>query len=108
MPHLAFILLAGFMGGILRGLVGYGKYRSSYKGVTFNLGYFLLTVGISGLVGFVAAWVSEDIGITFLGLSTITPAIALIIGYAGGDFIENLFKILTGKTSLYDLPTLRK
>jgi len=102
------ILVGGLGGGVMRGLVGYVKYRSSYKNVPFKLGYFLFTIAISGLVGLLAAWVTEDIGITFLGLETITPAIAFVIGYAGGDFIENLFKILTGKSSLYQLPSLGK
>jgi hypothetical protein len=100
------ILLTGFLGGIIRGLVGYLKYRSSYKNTAFLFNYFLLSVGISGFVGLVAAWVTKDIGLTFLGLPAITPAIAIIVGYAGGDFIENLYKILTGKTSLYELPLL--
>jgi hypothetical protein len=98
------ILLAGLLGGILRGLVGYLKYRSSYKNTPFLLNYFLLSVGISGIIGLLAAWITKDLGLTFLGLPAITPAIAMIVGYAGGDFIENLFKILTGKTSLYQLP----
>jgi len=102
------ILLTGLLGGIVRGLVGYLKYRSSYKNTSFLLNYFLLNVGISGVVGFLAAWVTRDLGLTFLGMPTITPAIAMIVGYAGGDFIENLFKILTGKTSLYQLPILEK
>lgn len=98
------ILFAGLLGGIIRGLVGYLKYRSSYKNTSFLFNYFLLSVGISGVVGLLAAWVTSDLGLTFLGLASITPAIAVIVGYAGGDFIENLFKILTGKTSLYQLP----
>ncbi len=98
------IILTGFLGGIIRGLVGYLKYRSSYKNTSFLLNYFLLSVGISGVVGLLAAWVTKDLGLTFLNLPAITPAIAMIVGYAGGDFIENLFKILTGKTSLYQLP----
>lgn len=95
------ILVSGLLGGVLRGLVGYVKYRSSYKNTPFMPGYFAFSVSISGIVGLLAAWVTQDLGITFLGLEKITPAIAIIIGYAGGDFIENLFKILTGKTSLY-------
>ena len=108
MPNVIPILLAGFLGGVVRGLVGYLKYRSSYKNTPFVLGYFAFSVAVSGAVGFLAAWVTQDLGITFLGLPVITPAIALIIGYAGGDFIKNLFKILTGKTSLYELPILGK
>lgn len=105
MPTLFSILLAGLLGGAIRGLVGYTKYRSSYKGVPFEPNHFIFNLTVSGIVGFLAAWVSRDLGITFLGLSTITPALAVIIGYAGGDFIENIFKILTGKTSLYQFPT---
>ncbi|MCX6764364.1 MAG: hypothetical protein NTU58_01515 [Candidatus Nealsonbacteria bacterium] len=108
MPSLIYILLAGFVGGIMRGLVGYIKYRSSYKDIAFKKGYFSSMVAISGAVGLMAAWVTQDLGIKFLGLPTITPAIAIIIGYAGGDFIENIFKILTGKTSLYQMPTIKK
>lgn len=108
MQILLSILLSGFVGGVMRGLVGYIKYRSSYKNVEFKAGYFIFSVAVSGVVGLLAAWVTQDLGIRFLGLATITPAIAIIIGYAGGDFIENLFKILTGKTSIYELPTLQK
>ncbi len=108
MPHILLVLLSGLLGGVLRGLVGYVKYRSSYKNTPFMLSYFALSVAVSGAVGFLAAWVAEDLGITFLGLPFITPALALVIGYAGGDFIENLFKILTGKTSLYELPTFKQ
>lgn len=104
MMNLLVVLGMGFVGGIARGLVGYIKYRSSYKNTPFLLGYFVFTVAVSGVVGLLAAWVTKDLGISFLGLSAITPALALIIGYAGGDFIENLFKIFTGKTSLYQLP----
>ena len=108
MPILFSILLSGFIGGLMRGLVGYIKYRSSYKNISFKTGYFVFSVAVSGAVGLLAAWVTQDLGIKFLGLASITPAIAIVIGYAGGDFIENLFKILTGKTSIYELPTLQK
>ncbi|HUW71885.1 MAG TPA: hypothetical protein VMV66_01675 [Candidatus Humimicrobiaceae bacterium] len=108
MPLLITILLSGFLGGVMRGLVGYIKYRNSYKNVEFKAGYFAFSVGVSGVVGLLAAWVTKDLGINFLGLAVLTPAIAVIIGYAGGDFIENLFKILTGKTSIYELPAVVK
>lgn len=108
MVNLIYIILSGLLGGIMRGLVGYIKYRSSYKDIKFKPGYFLSAVGISGVVGLLAAFITHDLGINFLGLPFITPAIAIVIGYAGGDFIENLFKILTGKTSLYQLPMIKK
>ena len=51
---------------------------------------------MTGLIGLLAAWAARDIG-----LPSITPAIAFIIGYVGGDFIENIFKILTKKDSFF-------
>jgi|SRR3990167_100338 len=104
MTYFLTILIAGFIGGVLRGLVGYIKYKSSYKSVPFNAKYFFGTTAVSGLVGLLAAWVTKDLGLTFLGMDTISPAIAFIIGYAGGDFIENLYKIILGKPSLYSFP----
>ena len=104
MPSLIYVLLAGLAGGVARGLVGYIKYRGSYKNVPFQWGYFSFSVGVSGAVGVLAAWITKDLGINFLGLSEITPALAIIIGYAGGDFIDNLIKIIAGKSTLYQLP----
>jgi hypothetical protein len=98
------IFIAGFSGGVVRGLVGFIKHRNKFKSVPFKPVYFLSMTLVSGTVGLLSAWVAKDIGITFLGLPILTPAVAVVIGYAGGDFIENIFKILTGKTSLYDLP----
>lgn len=98
------VIIFGLVGGIVRGLVGYLKYRNSYKNTTFVFSYFALSVGISGLVGLIASWVTKDLGITFLGLPTITPALSVVIGYAGGDFVENLFKIITGKSSIIEIP----
>jgi len=104
MLNLIPVLFAGFFGGIMRGLVGYIKYRSSYKNVEFKPVYFTFSILVSGIVGLLAVWITKDLGIKFLGLEYITPAIAIVVGYAGGDFIENLFKILTRKISLYELP----
>ena len=64
-----------------------------------DLRAFLLAINIffmTGLIGLLAAWAARDIG-----LPSITPAIAFIIGYVGGDFIENIFKILTKKDSFF-------
>lgn len=58
-------------------------------------------MALSGAIGLTAAWVTEDLGITFLGMDTITPAVALVIGYAGGDLIENVFKILMDKPTIH-------
>lgn len=96
------ILIAGFGGGLLRGLVGFLKHQFSYKNVGFKLPYFLGMMFLSGIVGLLIAVAIKETGISFLGLDYLSPAIAFIIGYAGGDFLENLYKIIIKKSSLYD------
>lgn len=95
------ILIAGFGGGVLRGLVGFIKHQYSYKSVKFNLPYFLFMVSLSGIVGLATAWAIKGSGITFMGLPYLSPALAFIIGYAGGDFLENIYKIIIKKPSIY-------
>ncbi len=94
-------LIAGLFGGILRGLVGIIKYSTSYKDIEIRPWYFAGMVAISGVIGITTAWVIHDLGADFLGLEKVTPAIALIAGYAGGDLLENIYKILTGKKTLF-------
>jgi len=95
------ILIAGFGGGVLRGLVGFIKHQFSYKNVEFKIPYFLTMIFLSGIIGLLTAIVIKETGITFLGLDYLTPALAFIIGYAGGDFLENIYKIIVKKPSLY-------
>jgi len=85
------VLVAGFIGGAIRGIFGFVKHQYSYKNVGFKAPYFFLMVFLSGIVGLVASY-----------LITGNTIFALIVGYAGGDFIENLFKIITKKESLYE------
>lgn len=99
-----YILIAGFGGGVLRGLVGFIKHQYSYKNVKFQIPYFLVMMFISGTVGLLTATAIKEMGITFLGLEYLTPPLAFIIGYAGGDFLENIYKIIVKKPSLYSLP----
>lgn len=101
MGYFTTILIAGFVGGILRGIVGYVKYQTKFKDIKFRIWYFLGMTGISGVVGLLAAWVIKDLGISFLGFAQLPASVAFIIGYAGGDFIENAYKIITQKTSIY-------
>lgn len=98
------IIIAGFGGGVLRGLVGFIKHQFSYKNVKFQLSYFLGMMFLSGVIGFLTAVIMKEVGITFLGLDYLTPAFAFIIGYAGGDFLENVYKIIIQKPSLYSFP----
>jgi len=93
------ILGAGFLGGVIRGLVGFIKHQFSYKNVPFKVEYFLGTVVISGMIGFASAYAVQSVGFSLEG--TFSPALSFIVGYAGGDFIENIYKILIKKSSLY-------
>ena len=95
--------LAGFLGGLIRGIVGILKYIYSYKDVPIKWGYFIGTAIVSGLIGLTAAWIVQELGIAFVGAQTISPAIALIVGYAGGDFLENVFKIIIKEPNLFNL-----
>jgi len=56
------------------------------------------------LVGLTVTWAVVSSGLEIVALTQINPAIAFIVGYAGGDLIENIYKILVGKTTLYSLP----
>ena len=98
------ILIAGFGGGVLRGLVGFIKHQYSYKNVKFQIPYFLAMMFISGIIGLLTAAATKELGINFLGLIEITSPLAFVIGYAGGDFLENIYKIIVRKPSLYPLP----
>lgn len=96
-----FILIAGFGGGFLRGLVGYIKHHFSYKNVKFDLKYFIAMIFMSGIVGLMVAAAIRETGIKFLDQDMLSPALAFVIGYAGGDFLENIYKIIVKKSSLY-------
>ncbi|MDI6591773.1 MAG: hypothetical protein QME61_02465 [Patescibacteria group bacterium] len=97
-----FILIAAFGGGVVRGLVGFIKHQFSSKNVKFELPYFLAMVFLSGIIGILTAIAIKELGFTLFG--AFTPALSFIIGYAGGDFIENIYKIIIKKSSLYSLP----
>ena len=99
------ILIAGFGGGVIRGLVGFIKHQYSYKNVGFNVAYFFTMMFLSGVIGVLTAAAIKELGMTFLGLDYISPGLALIVGYAGGDFLENIYKIIVKKPSLYSFPS---
>ena len=85
-----------------RGLKKNGSLDKIVKNckVRFNAAYFAITVILSGVIGFFSAWIGESIDISVFGMTVFTPVLAFILGYAGGDFIENLVKIILGKTTL--------
>lgn len=91
------ILVAGFGGGMVRGLVGFIKYQYAYKNVGFKLPYFFAMMFLSGVVGVLVASAFNN-----------NPLFAFIVGYAGGDFVENVYKIIAKKPSLYPIPGLEE
>lgn len=99
---MAIFFLAGFLGGVIRGIIGILKYIYSYKDVQIKWGYFSGTAAVSGLIGLTAAWIVHELGVAFVGVEKMSPAIALIVGYAGGDFLENIFKLLIKKPILFE------
>ena len=97
------ILISGFGGGVVRGLVGFIKHQYAYKDVKFELSYFLTMCFLSGVIGVLSAAAVKELGMTFFG-GYFTSAMAFVVGYAGGDFIENIYKIILRKPSLYSFP----
>ena len=98
------LLLAGAGGGLVRGIVGFLKHQFAYKNVEFrpaDIGFIVL---LSAFVGLTVTWAIAASELEIVALVQINPAIAFIVGYAGGDLIENLYKILVGKATLYPLP----
>jgi len=94
------LLVAGFFGGVVRGLVGFVKHQFSYKNVPFDLKYFLGMSFISGIIGLMASISIKEVGLTLNG--TFSAALSFIIGYAGGDLLEGLYKIILDKAKLPD------
>lgn len=78
------VFVAGFLGGIIRALVGLSKYISATpsKKRKIRKDVLALSVLTSGGLGLmVGIFIVDDI------------RFALLAGYAGTDFIEGLFKI---------------
>jgi len=95
------IIIASLGGGLIRGLIGYIKHQFSYKDVPFRPGYFIGMMITSGVIGLVSVWAIRGVGFVFE--DAFTPALAFIIGYAGGDFIENVYKIIIKKSNLFEI-----
>jgi hypothetical protein len=100
------LLFAGALGGLVRGMVGFLKYQFTYKNVPFKPAYIGTIMVLSAFVGAITTWAIAASDIKFLQIEQINPAVALIFGYAGGDLIENIYKIILGKSTIY--PTTKK
>jgi len=77
------ILLAGALGGILRGVLGIAKELVTKKDVKINWTWFSVSVLIAAILGMITASFFLD-----------DTRLALIGGYAGTDFLEGLMKIV--------------
>lgn len=88
MEKLLVYLVAGFIGGIIRGLVGFVKNKAIEKANHFKPSYFAITILISGIVGAVAGILADT-----------EWQVSFLAGYAGTDFIENLYKIKLSKNT---------
>ncbi|MCX6818956.1 MAG: hypothetical protein NT129_03055 [Candidatus Aenigmarchaeota archaeon] len=78
------VFVAGFLGGVIRGLVGISKKISASpsKKKIIRKDYLAVTLLSSGGLGLmVGVFIADDV------------RFALLAGYAGTDFIENLYKI---------------
>ncbi|MDD5221157.1 MAG: hypothetical protein PHV47_00905 [Candidatus Pacebacteria bacterium] len=89
-----YTIIGGLGGGTVRGLIGYIKHQFAYKQVDFNLPYFFVIVFLSGVIGTLCSAAVDKSGITGIISS---PAISFIVGYAGGDFLDNIYKIIIKK-----------
>ena len=76
-------ILFGILVGLIRGLVGLMKFFEKNKKLgKFKLRYLIFSLLVAGLIGGVGgALISSD------------WRLALVIGYAGTDFLESLYKI---------------
>ena len=92
------ILIVGLGGGMVRTLVGFFK-QFSYKTPKFETLYFFVMVFISGIIGLLTAVTTKELGLNFFGLGEFTLALAFIVGYAGGDFLESVYKIVLKKAT---------
>ncbi|HAN05221.1 MAG TPA: hypothetical protein DCW72_06195 [Elusimicrobia bacterium] len=81
MRELQIYVIAGFVGGLARGLAGFLKKRKSGGTVKFDFPYFFTTVFFSGILGGIAGALAESSWKT-----------AFLAGYAGIDFLENMYK----------------
>jgi hypothetical protein len=50
---------------------------------------------LSGVIGLLVSM--SIVNSELQGINSITLAIAFIVGYAGGDFLENIWKVIAGK-----------
>ena len=76
-------LLAGLAGGLIRALVGITKAQAEFKkDFVFDWKRLGLSLFVAGIVGIASGLLVQG-----------TLGMAFLAGYAGPDFLENLYKI---------------
>ncbi len=84
METMLWLFVAGFVGGLIRGLVGIAKElrTSSTRKKKIRSDYIIVTLLASAGIGLmVGIFIADDV------------RFAVLAGYAGSDFLESLFKI---------------
>jgi hypothetical protein len=84
-----YVFLGGFLGGLIRGLIGVTKYicATPSKRRKYRKDVLLLSLATSGGLGLMAGvFIATDV------------RFAILAGYAGTDFLENLLKIKMKRT----------
>lgn len=76
-------IISGLIGGLIRGLVGIVKNQAvTPEKFTFQWRYFATTMFVSAVVGVMSGIIANN-----------DWRISLLAGYAGTDFLENLYKL---------------
>jgi len=79
MDPLVIVTIGGFIGGIVRGIIG--VLKSIRMGRELKVKYFVTSLIASGLIGAIAGlFAGNDL------------RFAILAGYVGGDFLESLYK----------------
>lgn len=76
-------IITGLIGGLIRAIVGITK-DSTFTPEKFKMrwGYFAITMFVAALVGVMSGIIADG-----------DWRISLLAGYAGTDFLENLYKL---------------
>lgn len=73
----------GFLGELLRGLVGIAKYyEKNRREKSFRIYYLLFSLFVASLLGLVSGLLADS-----------DSTLSFLAGYAGTDFLEGLYKI---------------
>ena len=83
MPYEIIYLITGFIGGLVRGLVGVSKSLAKPTKFKFRWKPFLLPMFVATLVGGLSGVIIDG-----------DWKLSLLAGYAGTDLLENLYKVI--------------